>query len=395
MKFTINKTSLQKALTTVIGVVPSNSTISVLTCFLVEIKDSTIAITGTDLECAITLTLDVETEMFNEEESLAVPAKLLLNLLKQLPDIPVTLSSEKDKLTVHAGKGLYKIALQSYEDYPKLNIDDSKSIYFNIQKTVLQELFSTTMFSVSHDEMRPGLTGLGVEILKTSICVTGTDGHRLSQLSYSHIEGAEDKNFILPTKACSIISKYIDNDGFTPLIVGEDFVHFKIDNFSLYSKLIAGTYPNVDKVIPKDNDTKVLIDREEFISALKRISIFSDSYSHRVELKFATNEMVLTASSTETGANALESMAIDYAGDEHCFGFNHAYLLDVLNHCNNKTITFKFKDADSAVLILDVPLEDGFEGLFLLMPIRIEQIKEEEGLEKVDTNADVHANDRK
>jgi DNA polymerase-3 subunit beta len=372
MNFTVSKKDFFDALQKIIGVVPPKTTISILTCILFDLRNGKLSLTGTDLEISITTTLDVDG---SEEGSVAIPAKILVEIVRELPDVPLNIFSDADnKVTIKTEKGEYKLASQPKEDYPQISVEEGEYA-FQLDAALLGRMSEQTMFAVSTDELRPALTGINMELLPGEIRFVATDGHRLAKITVTNQTLTEDvrRNLIIPTKTLHLLLRNLQEAVQVGIQIGEDHIVFNLERAVVYSKLISGTYPNYERVLPKDNDKRLQINRELLIATLRRVSIFSSSLTHQVRLMVSSDEVTIRSEDLEYGAEAKEVIPAAFNGDWLQIGYNSTYLMDVLRHLEGEEVIFELKDATSAAILKPVERKEGEEIIMLLMPIRINE----------------------
>ncbi len=372
MNFSVSKKDFFEALQKVIGVVPQKTTISILTCILMDLRNGILHLTGTDLEISITTTLSVNSE---EEGSVAIPAKILLEIVRELPDVPLQISSDADnKLIIKTEKGEYKLATQPKEDFPKISVEEGE-LAFQLDSELLSHMAEKTMFAVSNDELRPALTGINMELLPGEMRFVATDGHRLAKITTGNILLGDDvrRNLIIPTKTLHLLLRNMQSAEKCGIQIGEDHIVFSLQNAIIYSKLISGTYPNYERVLPKDNDKYLQINRELLISSLRRVSIFSSSLTRQVRLIVSNTEVTIRSEDIEFGAEAKEVIPAKFSDSWLQIGYNSIYLMDVLRHLVGEEIIFELKDGTSAAIIRQVEKDEKEDVLMLLMPIRINE----------------------
>jgi len=371
MNFTISKSEFYEALHKVVGVVPQKTTISILTCILFELKDKKLRLTGTDLEISVTHTLAVDSD---DEGAIAVPARLLVEIVRELPDIPINLISEdSDRIILRTEKGEYKIATQPREDFPNITIEESEHNFW-IDPKKLTRMTNNTIFAVSTDELRPALTGINVELIGSDLIFVGTDGHRLAKTVLKNFRtGDTDQSLkmIVPTKALNLMLRSLEDAEQVNVQVGEDHVIFRLENAVIYSKLINGAYPNYERVLPVDNDKTLRVNRELLMSTLRRVSIFSSSLTNQVRLVIAPEELTIHSEDIEFGAEAHEVIPAAFSDEWLQIGYNSAYLLDILRHIDTEEVIFDLKDGGSAAILHPVDQPEDEDIKMLLMPIRI------------------------
>jgi len=371
MNFTTSKREFFEALQKVIGVVPQKTTISILTCVLMDLDGDTLNMTGTDLEISITTSLQVSG---HEKGSAAIPAKILLEIVRELPDVPLHIQDDSsNKIIIKTEKGEYKIATQPKEDFPKIAVEEGE-FSFIMDAGLLSRMVEKTIFAVSIDELRPALTGINIELYPNEIRLVATDGHRLAKVAKVNFPVKKDiqKNLIVPTKTMTLLMKNAQSSG-VKIQFGEDHVVFYLENSVVYSKLINGAFPNYDRVLPKDNDKELRVNRDLLIAALRRVSIFSSSLTHQVRLILSSHEMTIRSEDIEFGAEAKEVIPSQFSDEWLQIGYNSNYLMDVLRHVDTEEVVFELKDGNNSAIITPAVTEEGESVLYLLMPIRISE----------------------
>ncbi len=372
MNFTISKADFNEALHKVIGVVPQKTTIPILSCILIDLQDDRLSLTGTDLEISITTSAKVTS---SEGGSVAIPARLLSEIVRELPDVPLTISTESaNKVILRTDKGEYKISTQLKEDFPKITIEEGE-FAFTLDAEQLARMVDKTAFAVSTDELRPALTGINMEIFSNELRFVATDGHRLCRVISKgfKIDDKFQRNLIVPTKTLNLLVRNLGEMKSVNIQVGEDHIVFMLDNTVIYSKLISGSYPNYERVIPIDNDKKLQINRELLISTLRRVSVFSNSLTHQVRLILTAAEVTVKSEDIEYGAEGKEVIPAVFSADWMQVGYNSSYLLDILRHLDGEEVIFEVKDSTSAAILYPAEQKSNESVVMLIMPIRINE----------------------
>ena len=319
----------------------------------------------------MTHTLDVDSD---GEGAVAVPARLLVEIVRELPDVPINLVSEdSDRIILRTEKGEYKIATQPREDFPNITIEESEHNFW-IDPQKLTRLTNNTIFAVSTDELRPALTGINVELVGADLIFVGTDGHRLAKTVLKNFRtGDTDQSLkmIVPTKALNLMLRSLEDAEQVNVQAGEDHVIFRLKNAVIYSKLINGAYPNYERVLPVDNDKTLRVNRELLMSTLRRVSIFSSSLTNQVRLVIAAEEVTIHSEDIEFGAEAHEAIPATFSDEWLQIGYNSAYLMDILRHIDTEEVIFDLKDGGSAAILHPVEQPEDEDVKMLLMPIRI------------------------
>lgn len=369
MKFSVASSHLQKALAKVSGVIPSKSSLPILENIVFDLKKNLLKIAATDLEVSMSVTTEVKG---NEDGSITVPAKRLMETVRSLPDVQVLfsadLSSNKIKLITDTGE--YTLIGESSEEFP--NISEFKGVdQFKINGATFKRVISKTLFSVSNDELRPAMTGVLFEVREKELYTVATDGHRLVRFIYKGFSGlGEKKEIIIPSKALQLLLKTAE-DVETTMSLSQSHVQFKIDNVVLTSKLIQEKYPNYEMVIPLDNEKSLSVNRDVLLSVVRRVALYSSSTTHQIRFALKKNEMRIAAEDIDFGGEAREKVSCIFDSDEMEIGFNSNYIIDVLTHIDCEYVTFKLNKAERAAIIVPTTQKDQEDLLMIVMPVRI------------------------
>lgn len=376
MHFIVNKSLFQGALQKLIGVIPSKTSVPILSSLLLELTDNKLILTGTDLEISISTEIDVQ---MKEEGAITIPAKLLSDIVRELPDVPIEMSSDsKYNITLKTEKGLYRLAGESKNEFPNIIIEENDGEIF-IEADKLQRMINKTIFAVTTDELRVTLMGVLFQILENEIRLVATDGHRLSRISNKDFSSdLFEKDFIIPAKALNLILKNLESlagkkDQNISILIGDSHTIFRWEGTSIYSKLIEGKYPKYENVIPFDNEYRLLVNRESLISSVRRVSIFSNSITHQVRFIISEKEMEIRSEDVEFGGEANENLPVDYTGENMEIGFNANYILDMIKNIEADEIVLLLKSSKNAGLIYPPEQKKGEDLLMLLMPIRLSE----------------------
>lgn len=370
MKFTINQIDLLKALQKISGVVPSKSTTPILENFLLDLDEQDLKITGTDLE--VSMTTQIKVKESQESGAIAIPARVISEMIRSLSNIPITFESDENhRVKITTDQGLYQIAGISKENFPEVPTFSEEKV-IELDNVQLNRMFSKTIFAVSADELRPALMGVFMQILSDEFRMVATDGHRLSKII--------DKNFhcdeppiriIIPPKAIQIALKNIEEDGSTKLIVNDNGLSFVFNQTTLFTRLVEGQYPDYERVIPRDNDKTLIVDRNLLTASVKRVSLFSSALTHQIRFSLTKNKLTVLSEDIDIGGEAREELNVDYTGEDMEIGYNAQYVMDILKHIDSDEVTFSLKNQVSATLLIPSKQEENESLLMLIMPIKL------------------------
>ncbi len=368
MKFNVSSGELVKSLSAVIGAVPAKATLPILEMVLFESENGKLKLSATDLEVSIVEFVDGE---ITEEGSIAIPARRLLETLRQLPDIPVFFEvDERYNIKFRTDKGTYKLAGENGDEFPVMqNMTDSQKLKTTTE--LIKDTIHKTIFAVSTDDLRPAMMGVYFQIGEDHTKVVATDGHRLVKLSLNSLTAASDINFIVPEKALNLTLKTLSGSD-CEILVSEDYVSFQSGSTRVISRLINENYPNYETVIPKDNEKTLIVNRDQMLATVKRVSIFSSSSSRQIRLQLRENEVVVCAEDIDMSSEAKESIECSFNSEEELeIGFNARYLADVLNNVDDPEVVFEFSSPNRAGIVKPAVQDEDSEILMLVMPVML------------------------
>lgn len=370
MKFIVSSSSLLKHLSSINGVVTTNPVVPILENFLFEIKDSKLTVTASDLQTSMITEIDVEAK---EDGNIAVPAKILIETLKNLPEQPVTFSIDKEtySIEISSDNGRYKLAGENATDFPKIPVVTNATTV-DMSTEVLSNAINNTIFATSNDELRPAMTGVYVNLSDTNVTFVATDGHRLIRYRRVDIASPEAASIIIPRKALNLLKATLPSEN-VPIAV--DFnnsnAYFRFSNIKMICRLIDERFPDYENVIPLDNNNDMTIDRMEFLSSLRRIAIYANKTTHQVRLKLTGSELQISAEDLDFSNEANERLSCEHEGEDIEIGFNAKFLVEMLNNIHAKEITLKFSAPNRAGLILPSDMKENEDILMLVMPVML------------------------
>ena len=374
MKFVVSSSDLLRHLNAISRVISSKNTIPVLDNVLFEFQDDSLQLTASDLET--TMITSLETEQLEGEGKIAIPAKILIDTLKEFAEQPLsfTVDTETFGIEIRSETGKFSIVGQSGEDFPQLpELDEEKSIAFNVGHDALLEGINKTIFATADDELRPVMNGILVEISPEDMTFVASDAHKLVRYRRKDAQAEIEASFILPKKPASLLRNLLPKEDLDVVVkFDEKNAYFELTNFRLVCRLVEGKYPSYDSVIPINNTNRLIVDRLDFYNTLKRVSVFSNQASQLVKLKLSPSEMVVSAQDIDFSISAVERLACTYEGHEMEIGFKASFLLEILSNLSTPEVKVELSDPTRAGLLL--PAEDEMEDedvLMLLMPMMI------------------------
>lgn len=370
MKFIVSSSYLLKQLSAIKGVITTNPVVPILENFLFEITDGTLKVTASDLQTSMITEMEVEAK---QNGNIAVPAKILLETLSNLPEQPVTISVDEDtySIEISSDNGRYKLSGENATDFPKVP-EVTNGFSVNISSDVLATAINNTFFATSNDELRPAMTGVYVKLDETNTTFVATDGHRL--VRYRRVDVAADvtNSMIIPRKALNLLKATLPSENTN---VSVEFnvsnAYFKFDHVKMICRLIDERFPDYDNVIPLENTNIMTIDRLEFLSSMKRIAIYANKTTHQVRIKITGSELMISAEDLDFSNEANERLSCDHDGEDIEIGFNAQFLIQMLSNLESKKVSFKLQAANKAGLLVPVDKDENEDLLMLVMPVML------------------------
>ena len=372
MNFIVSSSYLLKNLNAISGVITSNPVVPILENVLFEIESGNLLITASDLQTSVIVELQVESK---EDGSVAIPAKILIETLKNLPEQPVTFSIDDQNynIEINSDNGKYKLAGENSADFPKVpTLNDGFSS--SIDSVVLNSAISNTIFSTSTDELRPAMTGIFFKLSNSSGTFVSTDGHRLVKYIRTDIKGDEvDHDMIIPRKSLNLLKSVIPSDKSTDINLefNASNAFFSFENVKMVCRLIDERYPDYDNVIPSDNSNIVILDRSEILGSLKRISIYANKTTNQVRFKISGSEILISAEDLDFSNEANERISCEHDGDNIEIGFNAKFLIEMLSNIESVKVRFKLSEPNRAGLIVPDNMSENEDITMLVMPVML------------------------
>ena len=372
MKLVIERAILLKALSPIQSVVERRGTIPILANVRLEADKAQLSLTATDMDIAVVEKVAAEVL---EKGATTVPAHMLYEIIRKLPDgsnVQLSNSEKDNKLSITAGQSKFSLASLPIDDFPVMAEGDLAH-KFSITPSECKALLEKTRFAISTEETRYYLNGVylhaatnqGAAVLRA----VATDGHRLARMEVGLPEGAEEiPGVIIPRKTINELYKLVEAGGDkVEISMSESKIRFALGGAVLVSKLIDGTFPDYERVIPTGNDKVMEVGRKEFSSAVDRVSVITSEKSRGIKLALSGSKLTLSASSAEQGT-ASEELSVSYGADGVEIGFNSRYLLDMMAQVEGDTAQFVFADSASPTIVRD-PADVG--ALYVIMPMRV------------------------
>lgn len=370
MKFIVSTTSLLRNLQMVNGVISSSTVLPILEDFLFEINKNSLTISGTDLETSISTTLEIESK---SDGKVAIPARILVDYLKTLPEQPLTISINEDTFGVEitTDKGKYKLNGENGNDFPRIPTAENVT-ELSLSTGILQKAINKTLFAVSNDELRPQMTGVLFQLNSEGITFVATDAHKLVKYQRTDATVAESSSFIVPKKALNLLKGILPGEETQVQIAyNSSNAFFSFNNIHLICRLIDARYPDYNAVIPTENPNNLLVNRADLLNTLRRVMIFSNKTTHQVVLKLNGNTLNVSAQDLDFSNEAKETLDCQYKGEDLEIGFNARFLLEMLNAMDNEEVNIELSTPNRAGILLPTETEEGEDLLMLVMPVML------------------------
>ncbi len=369
MKFIVSTGSLLKQLQLISGVISTNTVLPILEDYLFEIKSGQLSISSTDLETSMTTSLDIESK---EDGKIAIPAKILLETLKTLPEQPLTFSIDEQTYGVEitTDNGKFKLAGENGDDFPRIPVAENVTD-INMSATVLNNAINKTLFAISNDELRPAMTGVYVQLDQDGTTFVSTDAHKLVRYKRTDTKSDTASSFIIPKKAMTILKTALPVEEETSVNIAYNTSNafFSFDKVNLICRLIDARYPDYNAVIPTDNPNKLTISKSDFQNSLKRISIYANKTTHQVVLKITGSELQIFAQDLDFSNEANERQNCQYEGEDIEIGFNAKFLIEMLSVINTDEVIMELSTPTRAGILLPTSSDEHEDILMLVMPV--------------------------
>ncbi|MBA3827864.1 MAG: DNA polymerase III subunit beta [Taibaiella sp.] len=371
MRFIVTSTSLLKNLQQISGVISANTVLSVLEDFLFELKGNTLTLTATDLETMMRVQMDVNDAQ--GDGRICIPSKILLDYLKNLPEQPITFNINEGDLAIEMSSdvGKYRIGGEKADDFPK-EPAPGDTTSFSMASIALLECINKTLFAVSGDTLRPAMTGVYFELAKDSITFVSTDAHRLVQFRRSDVNCPAQEGFVVPKKPLQQLRSTLPADE-TQLQLSYNSSHLFVtsNRLSMSCRLIDARFPDYKAVIPSDNPYKLTISRTDFISALRRVSIFANKTTNQVVLDINGNALQLSAQDIDFSYEGKETLSCQYTGEDMKIAFNARLMVEMIGNMDGSEIQVELSTPTRAGIFRPMEKSDNEDVLMLLMPLMV------------------------
>ena len=372
MKFTVSSSALQSLLATTGKVISNKNTLPILDYFLMELSGTTLKVTTSDLET--TLVGSIEVDSAESEGTIAAPAKLMLDSLKEFPELPleIDVNDKNWEIRINWKSGSLSIPGASAVSYPAVPQLSAEKKELTLDVDLLVNGINKTIFATADDELRPVMNGIFINIAPEALTFVGTDAHKL--VKYESETATEvNASFILPKKPANLLKSVLlkEEDAIGVSFDSKNAV-FRLKSHTLVCRLIEGNYPNYNAVIPANNPNKVLVDRIELVNGIKRVAVCSNPTTNLIRMNIADNRINLTAQDLDFSVSASETISCSYDGQEIAIGFKSTFLVEILSNMETPTVVIELADSTRAGVFKPVYDDKQTSStLMLLMPMML------------------------
>lgn len=373
MKFSVSSSALLSLLATTGKVISNKNTLPILDYFLMELNGNELKVTTSDLET--TLIGSITVDSVESKGTIAAPAKLMLDSLKEFSELPLTIDvNDKNwEIRINWKSGSLSIPGASAVSYPAVPQLSAEKKELKLNVDTLVNGINKTIFATADDELRPVMNGIYINLTSESFTFVGTDAHKLVKYEAEAENGEVNASFILPKKPANLLkSVLLKEDDAIEVSFDSKNALFKLKSHTLVCRLIEGNYPNYNAVIPANNPNKVLVDRIELVNGIKRVAVCSNPTTNLIRMDIGDNKINLTAQDIDFSVSANETISCSYDGEEITIGFKSTFLVEILSNMDTPTVVVELADSTRAGVFKPVYDDKQTSAtLMLLMPMMI------------------------
>jgi DNA polymerase-3 subunit beta len=371
MRFIVSSQNLLRSLQSISGVLNTSNTLPILDDFLVELTGNTLKVTASDLET--TMSVVVEANMAEDEGSIAIPAKILLELLKTYGDTPLTFTIDNNQgIEIAADEAKFRITGHNADEFPRSPQMEATS-NFVLTSELLLTAINKTIFATGNDDLRPAMSGVYCDLSPDSVIFVATDAHKLVRYKRTDASAETSTTFIMPKKPLNQLKSILPADTTeVQVIYNETNARFTFKNVDLVCRLIEGRYPNYEAVIPQDNPNTLIVDRQSLITTLRRASFFANKSTNQIRLSINGQELFIDAEDIDFAHESRQRLSCNYTGDDMEIGFNSRFLIEMLVNISTENIRLELSAPNRAGILRPLDAENKAEDLLMLvMPVML------------------------
>ncbi len=369
MKFIVSSSQLLKHLQQISGVINANTVLPILEDFLFEIEANKLTVVATDLETVMKVKLDIEAK---ENGKVCIPSKILLDSLKNISEQPLTFNIDKNfAVEITSSNGKYKVMGENPDNFPKEPVADTATT-FNMPSSSLVTAITKSLFAVSSDDLRPAMTGVFFELDTNGLTCVATDAHRLVRFKITDVSCPKTDTFIVPKKPLNLLKSALPhNQDDLEVSYNSNHLFVKHGGTELVCRLIDARFPDYKVVIPVDNPYKLIVNKNDFQNALRRVSVFSNKSTNQVALTINGSELQLASQDVDFSFEGNERMTCQYDGEDLQIAFNAKFLIEMLSAADTEDVTIELSTSTKAGIIKPTESKENEELLMLVMPLML------------------------
>ena len=379
MKFIVNSQQLLRQLQSLGGVLTSNNTMPIIACYHFHLEENRLTMKTTDLSTTLVCTIDVETGHMDQAEEVAIPSKMLLDVMKTFDDVPIIFDVDPTthSITLTTGDGKYSLAGLDADTFPAMPAAEATGSV-DIAGTALVEATGKTIFAASNDDMHPQMSGIYCEMTPEGITFVATDAHKLVRYRRTDTVCEQPTSFILPKKPIAVVRNILASrkeETEVHIEYNNTNIFITFDNFYIVCRLVDGRYPNYEAAIPKDNPRKLIVDRLSFLNTLRRVSIFASEATHQVRLSISADRLEISAEDLDFSNQANDAIPCQYEGEPMDIGFNAKFLTEMVSNLDTEQVLIEMSHPSRAGIIFPYSEQDDTNKkddiLMLVMPVML------------------------
>ena len=377
MKFIINSQVLSRQLQLLSGVLTNNNTVPIINCFHFHLDEGLLTVRATDLETTLVSRIEAETGNMDGLSDIAVPSRLLLDILKSLDDVPLQfiVDDSNYSITIISGEGKYRLAGMNAETFPSLP-EEHETASIVLPGSTVEAAIGKTAFAASTDELRQQMSGIFCDMGAESVTFVATDAHKLVRYRRTDVHTDNPVSFILPRKPVNMIRSILSSlkeECEVTIAYNNTNAFFTFDTFYVVCRLVDGKYPNYEAAIPKENPNKLVVDRLSLLGVLRRVGLFANKSTHQVRLSISDHALDISAEDLEFSNDAHEKMPCEYEGEPMAIGFNAKFLSEMLSNLESEQVLIELSHPSRAGIIFPINSdEESHEDiLMLVMPVML------------------------
>ncbi|MEB3074916.1 MAG: DNA polymerase III subunit beta [Capnocytophaga sp.] len=367
MRFIVSSSYLLKKLQIIGGVINSNNTMSILENFLFELSENKLTVSASDLETTIKGVIEVES---TDTASIVVPYKILIDTLKTFTEQALTfIINDNNTIDIVSNNGKYTLAYLDSQEFPTVvEIENANRV--TLMGDILATAIQSTFFATGNDDLRPIMNGVFFNFTEEALIFAATDAHKLVKYERQDIKSEQPASFVIPKKPLNLLKGILSGSETEVTIeYNESNAKFSFDQLDYVCRLIDGTYPNYEAVIPRENPNKLIVNRTLLLNSTKRISNFASKATHQMRVKITGNSLQIFAEDIEYNNRANETIPCNYEGDDMEIGFNSKFFMEMLSNLSSDDILLEMSYSNRPGILTPADgLDEGEKIYMLVMP---------------------------